>query len=72
MNEQYKYSWFARRADRMDVFRADPPATKIQALRIIERGETVRFTLRLLQIVGTWVLLHYSLALAGGLKMTLW
>lgn len=64
MNHPHKPRWFAHRADRMDVFKADPPAIKIQALRIIERGETTRFAIRLLVLAATWILLNYSPALA--------
>ena len=69
MNDPHKPLWFAHRADRMDAFKADPPATKIQALRIIERGETMRFAIRLLLIAATGIVLNYWPALAGWLKV---
>ena len=59
MNTHEKDRWFRNRIDRLEVFKGDPPATKIRALRIIETGDTVRVAIRLLQVAVMLVLLNY-------------
>lgn len=72
MHEQSKRPWFSHYTDRLQVFRGDPPATKIRALWIIELADTVRAAIRLLQVVAVGVLAHYLQALAGWFKVTFW
>lgn len=59
MIEEHKNHWIFRRTDRLGAFADDPPLIKIQALRIIEVGDTVRFTIRLLLGVITVLLLKF-------------
>ena len=69
MKHAHRFFRRARRDERLEVFKADPPATKIHALLIIERGETMRHAIRLLLAVTTGILLNYSPALVSLLRV---
>lgn len=70
MNTPQQHRLFTRRADRMEVFRRDPPATKLRALHIIETFDTVRAVLRLLRAPAALALLIYSPELVALLKVS--
>ena len=70
MNTPQHHRLFTRSADRMDVFRGDPPATKLWALCILEICDTVRSAFGLLRVPVSIAMLIYLLRLVALLKVS--